>query len=624
MAVGLDGSSVDPQSLHRDGLGQLWIGTFTAGLYRVSDSFTEHFTTREGLSGDSVRNFLEDREGNFWVMTDGGVDCFHDLKVLSLSSHEGLPPGFIDSILAAKDGSVLVLSHGALNVLRDGKTTTFDAAHDLPGNGVTAVMEDATRRFWMGVGNELAIFDGQHFQLVKRSDGKAVGVVFALALDADGSVWASVLGPPRSILHIVNGKVEAALSTTKPALLATDNRPGLWFSDDSNLGHFAQGKVEWFPSESRRHTSTLITGKDGAIFADGSTGVWGLRNGKAQMLSKANGLPCESVDGMVFSAKKSLFLRSQCGLIEIAPEALESWWHDPKSQVAYRLLDSYDGAHLSHATFSPQMSLAPNGKLWIANQGGVQVLDPDHLLGNSVAPPVHIEEIIADHTRLEPSTGLVLPPLTHDIEIHYTALSFSVPQKVRFRYMLESRDTTWQEPGTRRTAFYQNLKPGHYRFRVLAANNDGVWNNVGDTFEFNVKPAWFQTLWFSALWITTMFALIWGIYRLRVRSIARAITARFDERLDERTRMALELHDTFLQTVQGSKMVPTMRSTLTQIKRACAMLWRSSRFGWGRQSRKGALRSTHFECRLPSETIWLSSWTVARRSTPKELRSLSP
>ena len=130
-----------------------------------------------------------------------------------------------------------------------------------------------------------------------------------------------------------------------------------------------------------------------------------------------------------------------------------------------------------------------------------------------------------------------------------------VPQKVRFRYKLEGRDSDWQDPGTRRQAFYNDLRPGMFTFRVLACNNDGIWNELGASLVFNVAPAWFQTTWFRVLWVTSALILLWGIYQLRVRSLAKAIGARFDERLDERTRMALELHDTFLQTVQGSKMV---------------------------------------------------------------------
>jgi signal transduction histidine kinase len=134
-------------------------------------------------------------------------------------------------------------------------------------------------------------------------------------------------------------------------------------------------------------------------------------------------------------------------------------------------------------------------------------------------------------------------------------LSFVAPQKVRFRYKLEGRDVDWQEPGTRREAFYSDLRPGNYRFRVVACNNDGVWNEEGATLDFSIAPAWFQTTWFRLLCVVIGAVVAWAIYRLRVRQIARVISARFDDRLAERTRMARELHDTFLQTIQGSKLV---------------------------------------------------------------------
>jgi signal transduction histidine kinase len=129
------------------------------------------------------------------------------------------------------------------------------------------------------------------------------------------------------------------------------------------------------------------------------------------------------------------------------------------------------------------------------------------------------------------------------------------PQKVRFRYKLEGHDTDWQDPGTRRQAFYSDLRPGNYRFRVIACNNDGVWNEEGATLGFSIAPAWFQTTWFLVACVVIGAVVAWVIYRLRERQIARAISSRFDERLAERTRMARELHDTFLQTIQGSKLV---------------------------------------------------------------------
>lgn len=137
---------------------------------------------------------------------------------------------------------------------------------------------------------------------------------------------------------------------------------------------------------------------------------------------------------------------------------------------------------------------------------------------------MHVEEIIADHKPLYPRDGLRLPPLTRDLEIAYTALSFVVPQKVRFRYKLEGHDSEWQDPGTRRQAFYSDLPPSNYRFRVIASNNDGVWNEVGATLTFSVAPAWFQTWWFRAGSVAALLALLWCIYRLRVRSIQQRST----------------------------------------------------------------------------------------------------
>ena len=183
------------------------------------------------------------------------------------------------------------------------------------------------------------------------------------------------------------------------------------------------------------------------------------------------------------------------------------------------------------------------------------MIDPDRLYQNALPPPVHVEGVIADRKSFSTVQGLRLPPRTRDLEIDYTALSFAVPQRVRFRYKLEGHDVDWQDPGTRRQAFYNDLGPGTFTFHVLACNNDGIWNQTGASLTFNVERAWFQTFWFRVLSMTTVCLLIVALYRVRVHYIAKAIGARFDERLDERTRMALELHDTFLQTVQGSKMV---------------------------------------------------------------------
>jgi signal transduction histidine kinase len=170
-------------------------------------------------------------------------------------------------------------------------------------------------------------------------------------------------------------------------------------------------------------------------------------------------------------------------------------------------------------------------------------------------PPVHVEQVVADRVRYETAGPLRLPARTRNIEIDYVGLSFVSPQKVQFRYRLEGVDDTWHEPGTRRQAFYNDLRPGSYRFRVIAANNDGLWNEDGASLVLEIAPAWYQTNAFWVLCIVASGLAMWTLSQLRIRQVARSLNARFDERLAERTRVAREIHDTLLQTVQGTKMV---------------------------------------------------------------------
>jgi signal transduction histidine kinase len=179
------------------------------------------------------------------------------------------------------------------------------------------------------------------------------------------------------------------------------------------------------------------------------------------------------------------------------------------------------------------------------------MVDPAHMVRNLTPPPVHVEQIIADHKLYLPDGGVRLPARTRDVEIDYTALSFTVPQKVSFRYRLEDRDPEWQDAGTRRQAFYTNLSPGPYRFHVIARNNDGVWNEAGASWAFSIAPTFYETLWFKTLMAMAGIGLIWLLYRLRLQQITARADLRYAERLEERTRIARELHDTMLQGFHG-------------------------------------------------------------------------
>jgi signal transduction histidine kinase len=199
---------------------------------------------------------------------------------------------------------------------------------------------------------------------------------------------------------------------------------------------------------------------------------------------------------------------------------------------------------------------AADGKLWFTAPGGVGVIDPRHLPFNKLPPPVHIEQvrvdrIVRDATPHIGPGGMRLPALSRDLEIDYTALSLVAPEKNRYRVKLEGWDRDWKDVGNKREAFYGNLPPRGYRFRVMASNNSGVWNEAGDTFEFSIDPAYYQTRWFQAACAAAFLALLWGVYRYRLHQISREFNMRMDERVNERTRLARDLHDTLLQGFQG-------------------------------------------------------------------------
>jgi len=215
-----------------------------------------------------------------------------------------------------------------------------------------------------------------------------------------------------------------------------------------------------------------------------------------------------------------------------------------------RTFDTSDGFR----TFLPPFEGAarsPDGRLWFNNLQALQMVDPANLYKNTVAPPVHIESFRANSRDYALANMVQLPHFTRDIEIDYTALSFVAPEKIDFRYRLSGFDPEWHDAGTRRQAIYTNLKPGTYRFQVIASNNDNVWNSEGGAVTFTIPPMFYQTNWFLACAALALLALINIVFIVRLRISTRLLEGRMDERLMERDRIARELHDTFLQGFQG-------------------------------------------------------------------------
>jgi signal transduction histidine kinase len=216
-----------------------------------------------------------------------------------------------------------------------------------------------------------------------------------------------------------------------------------------------------------------------------------------------------------------------------------------------KLLDQSDGVRSQLPAFSPPASKSPEGKLWFATNSVLQMFDPALTDKNLVILPVQIEQVVADGKTYAPDHGLALPALVRSVEIEYTALTFVAPEKVRFRYKLEGHDVDWQDSGGRRQAFYTDLVPGRYYFHVIAANSDGVWSADRSGLTFSIAPAWFQTVWFRLFCFTAFGFAVWAIYQVRVRFMERQFSIALESRVNERMRIARELHDTLLQSFQG-------------------------------------------------------------------------
>jgi len=547
-----DASTIQVATLYSDRGGALWIGTFDHGIYRICGDRVDHFASPNGLSGDYVKGFAEDREGNLWVATTAGVDRFADTPVIPLSAEEGLCSNEAASIVASRDGTIWVGGATALNHVGNGTVSCIRTGNGLPGRQVTSLLEDHMGRLWVGIDDGLWLYDRGIFRAVKRPDGSPTSMVMGIAEDSEKNVWITVAGPPRILMRVQDLVArEESQAPPKPRRVAADPTGGIWLGLlNGDLAHYHDGKQETyrFTHDSSALINQLVTDSDGSVLAATTYGLIGWHKSGPVTLTRKNGLPCENLNALTFDTEGNLWLFMECGLGEITSADLHLWLGNPNAKVSPKIFDALDGVRTGRPSFDGA-ARSPDGRLWFVNSRLLQTIDPAHLRRNPVPPPVHIEQVIADR-KSYPVNGVVhLPPHTRDLEIDYVGLSFVAPQKVVFRYGLEGRDDTWQ--GTRRQAFYNDLRPGTYRFRVAARNNDGLWNEEGSSLDFEIAPAFYQTVWFQVSCAIAFLALLWGLHRLRLYQLAREFNVRLEERVLVSTRLARDLHDTLLQSFQG-------------------------------------------------------------------------
>lgn len=559
IAPTFDSSTLRVNSLRLDRQRALWIGTVDAGIYRVHGGDVDHFVNSDGLTSNSVQTLFEDREGNLWVSTTEGVDCFRNTPMVSVSVSQGLSANEVGSILGTRDGTVWIGNKGALDLVRGNVVSSIGPKNGLRGNRVTSLFEDHSGRLWVGLDNGLFVYQDGRFTPVERPDGAPVGIVLAMTEDKGNNVWASVIrnppGRPTKLICFRDRSFVKEISDPRLDVmsLAADPQSGIWMGlRQGGLARYRNDQVQIFPiRDANAPVGQIASNLDGSVLAATGMGLVELRGDNQPVLDDKNGLPCNRIYAFVTDKHSDLWLYAECGLIKIKSDELQRWREHSDVKVAFDLFDAHDGAHPFIPPFRPVATRSSDGRLWFANDTVAEVIDPDGVLRNPILPPAHIEDVVADRKTYSPQNGLRLPAQTRDLAIDYTALSFVDPQKVQFRYKLEGYDREWQDPKTRRQAFYSNLRPKPYRFRLMASNNAGVWNEQGATLDFSIAPAFYQTWWFVALCAVSGLAFLYMLYMLHLRSLARQFEARMEERVSERTRIARELHDTLLQSFQA-------------------------------------------------------------------------
>ncbi|HTY84738.1 MAG TPA: two-component regulator propeller domain-containing protein, partial [Silvibacterium sp.] len=554
-------------SVLRDREGGIWIATADRGLVHVHQGRVDTFTQSDGLSGDVLSNLFEDREGNIWVVGQNGLDRFRAFAVPSVSSRQGLSNGFAWSVVTANDGRVWISTSNGLSKWEHGQVSVFGRRNGrvepdgkLNGGIPHSLFQDSSGRIWAVTLKDIGYLENDRFIPLEGVGGG--GIIRGIAEEPSGHIW--LANQWTGLRHLFQGKRLGQIPWSglghpgdyAQTLTADPAHGGLWLGFfNGGVVHFADGKVlaSYSTADGLGHgrVNDLRFESGGALWAATEGGLSRIHDGHIATLNSKNGLPCDTVHWSIEDEDHSVWLLLPCGLVRLARSELDAWVTDSSLAVKPVLFDFSDGvlSHAITAAETPRVARSGDGKIWFPTGDGVSIIDPRHLPFNNLPPPVHIEQLTADEKKYAP--GLHLPPHTHYLSIDYTALSLAVPEKVRFRYRLEGVDPGWREVVNNRQVQYSNLGPGSYHFRVMACNNSGVWNEAGDSLDFSVDPAYYQTYWFLTLCVAAFLTLLWAVYQYRLHQIARDYDLSLDARVEERTRIARELHDTLLQSFQG-------------------------------------------------------------------------
>ncbi|MEJ0084516.1 MAG: triple tyrosine motif-containing protein [Pseudomonadota bacterium] len=506
---------------------------------------------------------LEDREGNIWLGTSAGLIRLREPAVIRVAlplgpstmatGADGVWIGTVRKALFRSTGSRLIPVEPPPGAATEQEFTCF--------------YTDPRGDLWIGSLDRIWNLRNGRWRSIKRpselrSPGAGSGSIQAMAMDREGALWVSVV---RGDVYRVEGNEwiprggSGGLPAGPATVLKSDEQGRLWLGYvDGRLARLENGRVTLFGAAHGLDGGAVlaVTVRGSRVWVGSERGlVWFDGAAFHPVVSAAN-LRLAAVTGIAELPGGDVWLNTADGAVHLDAAEIAKLGTNPAHAVTGTVLDSLDGMPGAPVSLRPVPTLAisNDGKVWFTTGDGVAWTDPGYRPRNTIIPTVYVKSVQADGTNHDAFTlsgALRLPAKTRNLEIAYTALSLTVPERVHFKYRLEGHESAWQDVGTRRQAFYNDLKPGRYRFHVIASNNDGLWNKTGAAIDLLVPPTFTQTGWFTALWVLGALGLLLLVFSWWLRQAKTQLRLRLEERIVERERIARDLHDTFLQGVQG-------------------------------------------------------------------------
>ena len=544
-------------SILRDRDLNIWIGT-SRGLFRFNANGVSLLSAQQTTG--PVTALFEDREGNIWFGSARGLERLRDSAFVTYS---------IPNLKSQSTGPVYVDSHartwiapteGGLRWLKEQKHGAVTAA-GIPNDVVYSITGAGKDDIWVGRqqgGLTHLRYAGNSFtaKTYTQADGLAQNSVYAVYESRDGTVWSGTLSRGISELkggHFTNYTTTDGLASDTVSSIAEGPNGTMWFGTPKGLSEFSQSKWRTYGLSDglvSQDINCLLKDTNGVLWIGTEGGLAFLRNGRVQTPAGTQAWLTEPIFGIEEDSGGSLWIATSTRVLRANRVSLTN--SQALDDSAFRMYGRDNGLQGAEGVKRFRSVVKdPEGNVWFSTTRGLSVVNPNRSAGNSLPPLLRVQSVTVDGKEVSLEQPIQVPSGEHRIVFHYMGLSLANPERVRYRYRLDGLDRGWGEVTSNREATFANLSPRNYRFRLMCSNSDSVWNSEGSSIDFSVLPTFYQTNWFRMLSIATLFAFLWGIYQLRVQQLQRRFNIGLEARVNERTRIARELHDTLLQSLHG-------------------------------------------------------------------------